>query len=162
MWGLSNRVLALWFVAISAAADGVPTFDDFRAADVFNGRHAAPVISSSFQRQYRTKIRIASKLTPNFAGRYRIAEWGCGTSCVSIAVINLETGIVYDPPFRVLAYAVRRKYEGGEEELEYRPNSRLLIARGCPDTRECGTYYYVWRGAGFEQLRFAPAGPVIR
>jgi len=31
---------------------------------------------------------------PNFAGQYRVAIWGCGTSCAQFAVVNLKTGRV--------------------------------------------------------------------
>lgn len=44
---------------------------------------------------FHTVIEEATKNGPNFAGRYTIADSGCGTSCESVAVIDAETGAAY-------------------------------------------------------------------
>jgi hypothetical protein len=119
-------------------------------------RVIAPVelkLTTIFQKHFKTQIVRQSKGPPNFAGIFRVAEWGCGSSCVSIAVINLRSGLVYDGPFVVLGYGEPHKYEGGDAELEYKTSSRLLVARGCPEDRNCGTYYFEWTGDHFRQLR---------
>ncbi len=143
------------------AASGIPQFETYRVHDGMKGSPATPIIKTPYQRTFRTQITEEAKLGVNFAGHYRLAEWGCGSSCVSIAIINLQTGAVYDSPFRVLAYGTRRQYENGEEELEYRPESRLMIARGCPEDRNCGTYYFEWTGERFLRIRYVPAGSII-
>jgi hypothetical protein len=154
----STQSLAILAVLAAAGlrAAQVPTFDEFPTGEPFTGRPATPVIRTEFQKRFRTQILRESRVPANFAGHYRIAEW------VSVAVINLRTGAVYDGPFHVLGYAVRRKYEGGEDELEYRLSSGLLIVRGCPEDQSCGTYYYAWRGDHFDRLRSVPTGAVIR
>ena len=139
--------------------DGIPAFRNYPSAAVFRGTRAPIILDSENQRKFRTRIVRASKRPPDFAGEFRIADWGCGTSCVSIAVINLSTGHVYDGPFSTLGYGSPRDYEGGDDWLDYRLASRLLIARGCPEDRDCGTYYYEWRGNGFALLRKVPAPP---
>jgi len=139
------------------AADRVPNFKDYSIGTLYRGPVAKVILSSEFQRRFRTQILRASKQPPNFAGVYRVAEWGCGSSCVSIAVINLKTGVVRDGPFAVLGYGAPHHYEGGEYELDYRTSSRLLVARGCPEDKNCGTYYYEWIGDGFRLLRSVPA-----
>ena len=160
----STQSLAILAVlaATGLPAAQVPSFAEFPTVEPLTGRSATPVIRTEFQKEFRTQILRESRLPANFAGHYRIAEWGCGTACVSLAVINLRTGAVYDGPFHVLGYAVRRKYEGGEDELEYRLSSGLLIVRGRPEDQSCGAYYYAWRGDHFDRLRSAPAGAVIR
>jgi hypothetical protein len=96
---------------------------------------------------------------PNFAGQYTIIEWGCGSGCIAFAIVDAVSGRIYYPiPFSALALpyqgtATGRAYKG----LEYRLNSALLIADGCPEENEnasetlknCGTRYYKW-----EQQRF--------
>jgi len=154
-------ILAILVMSISASST-VPRFDSFRTDELFHRPLAKPHLSTEFQRMFSTKISEESLHDVNFAGDYRIAEWGCGSSCVAIAVINLKTGAVYDGPFKTLGYGVRRTYEGGEFELDYRPNSRLVIARGCPENRNCGTYYFEWRHNRFLRIRFVPASPIIR
>ena len=137
---------------------GILKFGDFQANEVFSGQSHAPILSTPLQRKFRSQIRVQAGPPPDFAGAFKIAHWGCGSSCVSIVVINLKTGMVYDGPFVILGYGPSLRYEGGDDELEYRASSRLLVVRGCPEDRNCGTYYYDWKGDHFERLRFAPAG----
>lgn len=152
-----------WTLAVFCAAGAaIPQFGEYRTRDVLKGPAAEPVVSSPYQITFKTRIVEEARLGVNFAGLYRIAEWGCGSSCVSIAVVNLQTGAVYDGPFKLLGYGTRRQYEGGEDELEYHDDSRLMIARGCPGDRDCGTYYFEWNGDRFLRLRYVPAGPVIQ
>jgi hypothetical protein len=74
-----------------------------------------------------------------------------------MAIVDEQSGAVSNGPFEVLAYGGPRKYEGGEDGLEYRIDSRLLVARGCPEEENCGTYYYEWNGTRFLLLRKVPA-----
>jgi hypothetical protein len=110
------------------------------------------------------------KKGPNFAGKYTIAQWGCGTSCIGIAVINEETGTVYDGPFRFLQYDGSMKYSDGTyslsddfEPIGYRQDSRLLIVRGCPDSESytgCAVFYYEWQERRFRLIEKLPASRV--
>jgi hypothetical protein len=138
-----------------------PRFSDFETTDVFRGPAAAPIIRTAFDRRFQSQIRRQAIPPPNFAGHFKIAEWGCGSSCVSIAAVDLKTGRVYEPPFSILGYGSPYQYEGGDAELENHVSSRLLIARGCPEDKNCGTYYYEWKGNHFEQIRFTPHGPLL-
>ena len=38
--------------------------------------------------------------------------------------------------------------------------SRLLIARGCPEEKNCASYFYEWTGAQFKLLRKIDATPL--
>ncbi len=42
--------------------------------------------------EFKTVIEASIKEGANFAGKYRVAEWGCGTACQNTAVIDLKTG----------------------------------------------------------------------
>jgi hypothetical protein len=77
------------------SAEKLPVFSDFPAQQNFTGIPAMPMLRTAGQRLLRTQIREAARKGPNFAGHYTIAEWGCGTSCVSLAVIDAETGVVF-------------------------------------------------------------------
>jgi len=125
------------------------SFDKFPAAEKFSGKPAAPVIRTRFQRLYRTMIRDAAAKGPNFAGHFTIAQWGCGAGCVSIAIVDEKTGHVWDGPFKALSM----KATDSQEPLEFRLDSRLLIAHGCPEEKNCADYYYEWTGTGFKLLR---------
>lgn len=161
---MSLRSLSAGLIICAAAIAAVaqaPTFPEFATHEGLKGPPAKPVLRTRTQKTFATQIRRQAVSPPNFAGHYKVAEWGCGSSCVSIAVIDLATGNVYDGPFEILGYAIPYRYEGGSDELEYRATSRLMIARGCPDDKNCGTYYYEWEGGHFHRLRFVPHGPTI-
>jgi hypothetical protein len=82
-------------------------------------------------------------------------------SCVSIAVADARTGDVYPGPFETLGYGSVLNYvdvpEDKYEELSYNLRSRLLIVRGCPEEKNCGSYFYEWKGTTFRLIRYIPA-----
>ena len=82
------------------ASQTVPRFEQFSIAGtaIFRGIPADPRFETPGQRMYRTMIRLATKKGPNFAGHYTVAEWGCGTACEQIAVVDSQTGNVFDGP----------------------------------------------------------------
>lgn len=157
------RTLPLLAVAaggLLVAQGAAPSFDQYPVTGAkFVGKPAAPVLKTAEERKFRTMIRTAAADGPNFAGHYTIAEWGCGAGCVSIVVVDAATGAVYPGPFRFLGWALR-KYEdkypsNGDkfEEVSYKPDSRLLVARGCPDEGECASYFWEWTGAQFKLIQ---------
>src|SRR5262250_1611988 len=78
-------------------------FEDYPATADFKGKPAAPVLATKSARMFRTQIREAARKGPNFAGHYTVAEWGCGSGCVTIAVIDAVSGKVFDAPFNNVA-----------------------------------------------------------
>lgn len=73
--------------------------------------------------------------------------------CVSIAVVDLETGRVFDGPFGKLPFATLAYDEATMEPLTYQDESSLLVARGCPNSTDCGVWYYNWTGQRFKLVR---------
>ena len=140
-----------------AASPQLPTFEQFKVEGKYTGKPSVPVLRTRMQRTFQTVIREAVQSGPNFAGHYTLAQWGCGAGCVSMAVVESKTGQAFDGPFNLLGYDLSYVYEGGEEQLEFRVNSRLIVARGCPGEKDCGTYYYEWAGDQFKLLRKTPA-----
>ncbi len=126
----------------------VPRFGDF-TAEVFSGKPADPILSTSEERLYRTTIRrgvsrgwgVADGATgkeisvpgPNFAGHYVIVTWGCGSPCLMAAIVDLKTGRVFPPPFH---HGPGHSYfqvpwDFPSDPLIYRTDSRLLIMNLC-------------------------------
>src|SRR3974390_3288697 len=136
-------VLYFWlFLAFAQSAD-LPAFDRFHVAELYKGKPAAPVIKTAQDREFRTRIREGAADGPNFAGHFTLATWGCGAGCVSFVVVDAAHGAIYRAPFQVLAWDMV-KYEGkiaanadNFEPLDNRVDSRLLIARGCPEEKAC-------------------------
>ena len=133
-------------------------FADFAVPESFHGKIARPILTTKAQRTFRSAITSAAAKGANFAGHYTIAEWGCGSGCMSIAVVDAVSGKVYSAPFKILGMSMA-VVEGGHEYqgAVYQLKSRLLIADGCPEEAKCGTYYYEWSDNKFKQLRFDPA-----
>ena len=149
------------------------SFGDFPALSSFHGVPASPLLKTAGQRLFRTRVREAAKHGPNFAGHFTIADWGCGTSCEQMVVIDAETGAIYESPFgrlprAVLSFGYALRYDRDTsgnyiyDDLSYRLNSRLLIVRGCPNDKGCGAYFFEWTGSQFKLLRKIPATPEPR
>ena len=95
-----------------------PRFEDYPATERFIGTLAPPKLIRPADRLFRTMIREGASKGPNFAGHYTIAEWGCGSGCVSIAVVDAKDGTVFQAPFRTLGWGMPVvEYEG-----QYAPN----------------------------------------
>ena len=156
-------LLLLLATVILAQKKALPAFEQFGVDGIFKGKPAPPKITGS-HRWYRTMIRLGAEKGPNFAGHYSIATWGCGTGCLSIAIIDAKDGSVHDGPFGDLGWGMPLKYEGryspnsnAFEPLSYRIDSRLLIVRGCPEDKNCASYFYEWADSRFKLLRKLPA-----
>lgn len=145
-------------------SESVPKFEDFPISIVFKGQPAPPILETSGDRLFRTMIRKDAKKGPNFAGHYTIARWGCGSYCVSMALIDAKTGTIQrSDPFGILGH-FSGNYHGDTPDkdapqLEFQLNSRLLIVRGCPEDENCGTYFYEWTNSKFQLLKWIPAAP---
>jgi hypothetical protein len=115
--------------------------------------------SNPIAKMYRTVIRDEMRHGPNFGGQYRVAVWGCGTSCAQFAVVNLRTG-------RVITveglYNVSGVNIGADDFLpgtdsqdwgfRFKKDSRLLVLVGAinEDESKQGAFYYVLKGERLE------------
>jgi len=117
--------------------------------------------SNAVATTYRTVIRQQMREGSNFAGHYRVAVWGCGSSCARFAVVNLKTGrvITADGIYNVsgVHFAADGFLPDAETEFggfRFRKDSRLLVLLGAvneDDSRE-EVFYYVLKGAKLELL----------
>ncbi len=156
----------LFLIAGAVLAQAPPSFEQFAVTETFSGKPAAPILKTRGQRMFRARIREAAAKGPNFAGHYTIAEWGCGAGCVSIALIDAKDGRVFAGPFESLSWSLVKyegKYASNADDfvpLSFRRDSHLLVARGCPQDKDCASYFYEWTGSQFKLLRKIPATPL--
>jgi hypothetical protein len=148
--------------AFLAFASGDPRFIDFPALVTNPVRRAEPRLVTPFQRKFRTVIRDAATKPVNFAGHFVVAEWGCGTGCEQIAIVDEQSGAVYNGPFGARPESTvyfGPNVDDDKTGLFFHPDSSLFIVRGCMDARAnaCGTYYYRWLDTAFRLLKKAPA-----
>jgi hypothetical protein len=152
-----KRLFMLVCVVAGAQPD-VPKFEQFPATETFTGTPVAPVFKRAKDRLFRTMIRTQAEKGPNFADRYTVALWGCGSSCNGGALIDRKTGEVLDLPFSHVGADPGSFGDGTvafrDEMVSFKKDSRLFVFRGCPedDATRCGAYYYEWTGAGFKLL----------
>ena len=134
-----------------------PTFSEYKA-DVSSSK-AKPIkfAGNRNARMFRTRLRQANKNGVNFAGQFIFTTWGCGTSCVQGAIIDTKTGVVYFP--EELGVMTFGNLGDADIPLDYNKNSKLLILKGRvggDEDSELGTYYLVWEGTKFKQVKFVP------
>ena len=134
-----------------AAQRASPRFEDYPAAEAYNGK-TAPLVLTRGDRAYRTRLREAAKERPNFAGRYIVTTWGCGTTCLMGAAIDAKTGRIYWLPNTVCCWT-----DTGDDfkPIEFRPDSRLIVFRGLRNEREsdAGAHYYKFERGRFVFVR---------
>lgn len=127
---IALTILAMPAIAISETVQflGYYLYDDFRrhpASEIYTGA-PAPVIlgTDSKAKQFRARITEGGKHGPNFAGIYTVIEWGCGTNCQQIAIVNARTGRVSD-------------WITTEFGSSYQIDSMLFVKN--PNTEECSS-----------------------
>jgi hypothetical protein len=46
---------------------------------------------------FRTRLEYSLNERPNFAGHYIVSNWGCGTMCQMVAIVDVKNGDVFFP-----------------------------------------------------------------
>jgi len=150
-------VCAVALLGFAQEDDWSLKFEDYAVKEVFNGTPARPIIVRKEHREFRSVINDAAAKGPNFAGHYTVAQWDCGSACLGMAVIDEATGKVFPAPFTTLT----TPFVDGEDAhtfkgLVFDVKSRLFIADGCPEDKQCATNYYEWKDDSFKNLRMVP------
>ena len=126
----------------------IPKFADFEVKNVYQGQPAVvepPAESTDWR--FVEALEYWVPQGPNFAGTYTVVTWGCGTLCQAFAIVNAQTGTLFQPK------------EVSEVGLKFQINSRLLIINPPNDIKEMygdnapdwlHSRYYLWED---EQLK---------
>ena len=142
-----------------------PHFSDFSASSKLRGKPAHPVLRTAIEHEYRTTIRSAARSGPNFDGHYAVALYGCGSGCHGFFVIDLQSGAIFDPPFKSVNFHYPRRNAFVDSDpdwwcfprvIEFRRDSALLIVEGCLDDHQCGRTFYSMGRTGLRQVRHYP------
>jgi hypothetical protein len=89
--------------------------DQFTTKNVWDKKICSPILDTEYKLRYRTIINNAAKMEPDFDGKYKIITFGGGSGVTAYFILDLNTGIVYEPN--------SHSYFG----MEYNVNSKLLI-----------------------------------
>jgi len=128
-------------------------FAKYQVPLTFHGPIAKTVLTDQSEHMFRTRIRDGAAKGPVFADHYAVAVWGCGTSCISFALINSKTGVVYMAPFSVSGFAILH------QGIHYRRNSRALHVVGELNEANPADRWYVWNGKKLDLVSEEPAKP---
>jgi hypothetical protein len=114
-----------------------PKFEDYPVAKPFQGKPAAAK-------------------GPNFAGRFTVVQWGCGSGCVSTVIVDAGNGTVYHLPGAELGCtdlmcSMNMLCQQGGAPW-YRLDSELLIVRHC-NGDVARTDYLRWTGTKFVAVK---------
>lgn len=131
--------------ATSTAPATLPAFEDYPVKDVFQDAPAEVDLNSAdYGPLYRTVLRDVAATGPDFAGRYTVVQWGCGTGCQVNAVVDARTGELSEQTLVT------------QNGVAYRLDSALLIADPVRpgDSGECCGFpaAYLWRNGQFEEV----------
>ena len=162
--GVFGILVLLMPVAAFAQKSKVPTFSQYPAR-VEKARAKAIDFKHSYGAgTFRTRLNNGLREGVNFAGHYIVVGWGCGTGCISGAVIDARNGRVYFPN---AFHDIGVWYDDNgytPEPVKYKKNSRLFVISGISGDQEersddnniWGDYYYEWKGDGLNLIRFVP------
>lgn len=107
-------------------------FTDFPATSSTLSKSVNPDFSGSpSMKKYKANIlkRYTGKV--NFGGAYQVVTWGCGTGCLTGAVVDLRNGKVYELPELGANNCGRESVHAKDDRMIIRKNSRLLLSAGC-------------------------------
>jgi len=159
---LIAAIVMLCAVCSSAQTNKIPAFGQYPATVEKAKAKSVDFKHNPDARSFRTRLSEALKSGVNFAGHYVVAGWGCGTGCISGAIIDARTGNVFWP----IEFSDIGVWYGSEnyadEPVAYKKNSRLLVIFGIPGSKESqpdkpsGKYYYEWANNRLRLVKFVP------
>jgi hypothetical protein len=122
----------------------LPSFREFRVAQIYRGRPARPIFKTKEELEFRTRIRQGAAKGPNFAGHYAVVEWGGGTGTGTFVLVDVKSGQIFfhvDPKRGI--------------EFYFNLDSRLMVIDGCdipPVNGPCVRSFWEWTGTEMKFL----------
>jgi len=130
-----------------------PRFADYPVTKLSHMRVAKPKVPKNWHEDPRLRLQdsVYDTSRANFAGRYFMAVWGCGTACVTGAVVDARTGRIDPLPTVSSWHEVHDKFEG----IDFRHNSRLVVLSGQRSEKkgDMGQHFYVLENGKLRFLR---------
>ncbi len=103
------------------------------------------------KRKFYRAIRREAAKGPDFAGRYAVIEWSCGSDCVQAIFADVVTGATHRVPFLGVS---RTRLDDSEPLIANRADSRLMVVHGSLEMTygyvfedgPSGTFSFLWEG----------------
>ncbi len=132
-------------------SETIPKFRDFPSELSGPTAHAAVDLSTPGAHTFRTRLRQAAQQSPNFAGHYVLTSWGCGSTCVIGAAVDLVTGKVVFLPASICCWGA---VDSAFEPVEFRRNSKLVVMSGqLNEEGPMGAHFFVFDGGAFTHIK---------
>lgn len=132
--------------------EDLPRFEDFLVESFFEGSSVNVNFESHENaKKFKTAIANGARDGLNFAGKYVLISWGCGTMCQTIAIVDADNGNIYFAPF------------SSSLGVEFKKDSSLLIVNPPNKIKEtfgndvpdwAHAYYYNWNKQEFIEVPF--------
>lgn len=138
-------------LAAACAKGNIPRFEDYPATPSVIDKRGRLKLNSAFAHKYRTALREGLRDYPiEFAGRYVVVTFGCGTTCMFGGWVDAATGEAFGLPGILDTFGPF----GIETPLVYRADSRLVITLGAArsDETQPEANYYEWTGAKLKSI----------
>jgi hypothetical protein len=151
-------VVAYFMFVPAFASEQMPKFSDFWVP-IYSGPEAGLNLASRKAYEYRTRLRAAATQPLNFGGHYHLAEWGCGTDCLTGAIIDALTGSVWFLP-AINGHGMDTEIEG-YKALAFRGDSNLLVISGAVDDDQVrkGWHYFLFATNNLREIKFVEWNP---
>ncbi|MBZ5611865.1 MAG: hypothetical protein LAP38_26695 [Acidobacteriia bacterium] len=129
-------------------------FEQYKVRPIASPRSDEAVIGKDVvfdDRLFGNTVKAEAAKGPDFAGRYAVVLWTCGTWCTNATIADVRTARTVQLPFAGVIGCER--VTGEHRTIERKADSRLMIVRGSLeipngdylDEGPCGTFYYVWQ-----------------
>ncbi len=111
--------------------------------------------------QYRTRLRQAYSARVNFAGRYVVVSWGCGTGCLAGGIVDKVSGRARLLPWSIQYCCYDEENDisppDNLELIQVRADSKLIILNGVlMEEGTLGRHLFTFDGISFKPIRIIP------
>jgi hypothetical protein len=141
----------------------VPKFHDYKSEKYVGKLNPTDFSSSPELKNWKTVISKGYTQGVNFAGKYTLISWGCGSGCVQNALVNAETGKVIRPPEIAMLISVETRFSPkgfaklgltNDAILNFYKDSSLIAVIGKlgEDSKKNGIYFFNWDGEKFRLI----------
>ena len=142
------RALLIALTALGATgsvATATSDFDCYPAGPVFKGGRAPLRLRDAHSRRFASALADAADGSVDFGGHYVLAEIGCGSGCITAAVIDAKTGHVFWFPDTISNWP-----KVSQEPIEYTAASRLIVIHGQLNEKGAvGPHRFIFDGREF-------------
>ncbi len=152
-----------FFFSLGCFAQNAPTYTAYAVKVEKKAARTIRLTNNTKAGDFHTNLTNAlAREQINFAGKYILVQWGCGTNCIQAALIDALSGEVYFPE---ILQGVTQGYNEAfarHEILEFKKGSKLLILYGAAgndfksESNDFvqGISYYEWTGKDFNLIKF--------